>query len=64
MRAHRIGVAAAMAGVLAVGVVTGGPPLAGQTSRDVTAETVDAWMTELSNWGRWGDDDEMGTLNL
>lgn len=21
-------------------------------------------MEELSNWGRWGDDDEMGTLNL
>jgi hypothetical protein len=21
-------------------------------------------MTELSNWGRWGDDDELGTLNL
>jgi hypothetical protein len=22
------------------------------------------WQTELSNWGRWGADDEMGTLNL
>ncbi len=22
------------------------------------------WQTELSNWGRWGRDDEMGTLNL
>ena len=22
------------------------------------------WQTELSNWGRWGKDDEMGTLNL
>jgi hypothetical protein len=25
---------------------------------------VDRWMTELSNWGRWGKDDERGTLNL
>ena len=25
---------------------------------------VDRWMTELSNWGRWGKDDELGTLNL
>lgn len=22
------------------------------------------WQTDLSNWGRWGTDDEMGTLNL
>jgi hypothetical protein len=22
------------------------------------------WMEELSNWGRWGPDDELGTLNL
>src|SRR5260221_3050008 len=22
------------------------------------------WQTELSNWGRWGKDDQMGTLNL
>ena len=32
-------------------------------SEDISAQ-VDAWMTSLSNWGRWGDDDEMGTLNL
>ncbi len=25
---------------------------------------VDHLMTELSNWGRWGKDDELGTLNL
>ena len=24
----------------------------------------EGWMTSLSNWGRWGDDDERGTLNL
>ena len=24
----------------------------------------DRWQTELSNWGRWGKDDELGTLNL
>jgi hypothetical protein len=23
-----------------------------------------AWQTELSNWGRWGKDDQLGTLNL
>ena len=27
-------------------------------------EQYDTWMTELSNWGRWGDDDQLGALNL
>jgi len=22
------------------------------------------WMTELSNWGRWGKEDQLGALNL
>jgi kynurenine formamidase len=30
----------------------------------VTAATVDQWMTQLSNWGRWGKDDQMGAINL
>jgi kynurenine formamidase len=25
---------------------------------------ADRWMTELSNWGRWGRDDQLGALNL
>lgn len=35
-----------------------------QTRPDVSAETFAEWMSELSNWGRWGDDDELGTVNL
>jgi kynurenine formamidase len=30
----------------------------------VTVAQYDRWQVELSNWGRWGKDDEMGTLNL
>jgi hypothetical protein len=30
----------------------------------VRKEQVDRWMTELSNWGRWGKDDRLGALNL
>ena len=30
----------------------------------VTEAQFEAWQTELSNWGRWGKDDELGTLNL
>ena len=29
----------------------------------VNAE-YEQWKTDLSNWGRWGNDDEMGALNL
>src|SRR5262245_42581848 len=30
----------------------------------VTRADVDAMMKSLSNWGRWGAQDELGTLNL
>jgi kynurenine formamidase len=30
----------------------------------VTAAEYERWQTELTNWGRWGKDDEMGALNL
>ena len=35
-----------------------------QALHAVTPAMVETWMTELSNWGRWGDDDGLGTLNL
>jgi kynurenine formamidase len=30
----------------------------------VTKRQFDRWMVQLSNWGRWGKDDERGALNL
>jgi hypothetical protein len=37
----------------------------GVPSQPVVSEAqFEAWQTELSNWGRWGKDDELGTLNL
>ena len=30
----------------------------------VTKADVDAWMESLSNWGRWGEDDQKGAINL
>lgn len=35
-----------------------------QSQLKVTGAMVDQWMTELSNWGRWGKQDQLGTLNL
>jgi kynurenine formamidase len=39
-------------------------PVHAQSHPVITKETFDQWMTELSNWGRWGKDDEMGAMNL
>lgn len=35
-----------------------------RSDRNPTREDIDRWMTELSNWGRWGKDDQLGALNL
>ncbi len=35
-----------------------------QPDHKMTKADIDRWMTELSNWGRWGKDDQLGTLNL
>jgi len=42
----------------------GGSTLQGQERPDVDAAQVDQWMEELSNWGRWGADDQLGSVNL
>src|SRR5262245_18379531 len=35
------------------------------SSRPLVSEAqYEVWQTELSNWGRWGRDDQLGTLNL
>ena len=31
---------------------------------EVTRAQYDTWMTDLSNWGRWGADDQLEALNL
>src|SRR4249920_55075 len=30
----------------------------------LTKADIDRMMTELSNWGRWGKDDQLGAINL
>ena len=34
------------------------------SSHAVTEGQYERWKKDLSNWGRWGKDDEIGTLNL
>src|SRR5262245_64037433 len=40
--------------------------LSSQTAptRAVTAAEYESWKKDLSNWGRWGKDDQIGALNL
>ncbi len=35
-----------------------------QGAHAATKADFDRWMTQLSNWGRWGANDERGTINL
>ena len=37
-------------------------PAADKYPRNLTKDDIDRWMTELSNWGRWGKEDERGAL--
>ncbi len=51
--------------ILATLALSGSPAAAQQTTHPlVTQAEYQRWEKELSNWGRWGKDDEMGTLNL
>jgi kynurenine formamidase len=53
--------------VLLVGLTVAGRPAAqpGVPSHPVVTEAeYERWKKELSNWGRWGTADEIGTLNL
>src|SRR5215470_19189052 len=54
-----------LAGVVALTLATG--EFAGvvlQQKHSLTKADVDRMMTELSNWGRWGKDDQLGAVNL
>ena len=40
------------------------PPEVTPPSRDLTQSDFDQMMEDLSNWGRWGADDQLGAANL
>ena len=57
-----------IAGVATIATVrAGAPTLVAQgagASHTVTKADFERWKTELSNWGRWGKDDQIGAVNL
>lgn len=41
-----------------------GSRVTAQAGSKLTKADIDTWMKELSNWGRWGKDDQLGAINL
>ena len=52
------------AAVVALAVVTAYASQSTPPSHRATKEDFARWKKELSNWGRWGKDDQLGALNL
>ena len=52
---------AATAALLAIGKLS---PQATNPQHTVAPAEYERWKKELSNWGRWGKDDQLGALNL
>ena len=53
---------AVLSAAVLLGAVTGGAGTPPQTR--ATRADVERWMKELSNWGRWGKEDQLGAANL
>jgi Putative cyclase len=70
MRRFSSGIAAVAAFAAVTGAIwisqrtTGAAAAAAATDHTVSQAQLDTWKTELSNWGRWGKDDQKGTMNL
>src|SRR5206468_5306866 len=50
--------------IVAVTVSPRAPQGTGVASGKVTKEQFEQWKKDLNNWGRWGKDDEIGTMNF
>ena len=64
---RRVSLGIAAAGALLATTGMGGAQQDRSPSGDrpeVTQAVIETWKQELTNWGRWGADDEVGTLNL
>ena len=55
--------ASIISGALLVSLMGLSTPPPARAAEIVTVETLFDWMTKYSNWGRWGKDDRLGTMN-
>ena len=60
----RIGIATICMLAALVSTETSHSQSSSPSARPKTKADIDRLMTELSNWGRWGKDDQLGTMNL
>jgi kynurenine formamidase len=58
------GMAGGTAIALESGLLAAVPTPDKQLPRNLTQQDIEHWLTELSNWGKWGSDDQAGTINL
>ena len=49
--------------IASIGAVSA-TPMSRAEAQTYSREQFERWQTELSNWGRWGKDDQIGVLNL
>lgn len=52
------------AGIAGLLLFSGVLPAQVAAQDQLTQADIDRWIEELSNWGRWGEDDQLGALNL
>ncbi|HLQ88982.1 MAG TPA: cyclase family protein [Xanthobacteraceae bacterium] len=57
-------VATGLLGFAIIGLTAGNLASQPAPKRDVTAAEYEGWKKSLSNWGRWGADDQIGAMNL
>ena len=62
-RSYMKGMGAALASY-AVASAAKGQPVMESSREHLTKAQFDQIFKQLSNWGRWGKDDQLGTLNL
>ena len=61
--------AAVVVAVLVLGIagtyfLAGGLGEQGRPGEPLTVAQLEAWIDEYSNWGRWGEDDDLGAIQL
>src|SRR5258708_1640144 len=57
-------VATGLLGLAIIGLTAGNLASQPAPKREVTAAEYEGWKKSLSNWGRWGADDQIGAMNL
>ena len=64
MRAVALGLLVTLMVGLAAGTLSSQTAPGTAPRHEVTATEYESWKKDLSNWGRWGKDDQIGALNL